>query len=70
MPKLVLDDIEFNSEDLSETGQIQLKSLQYTEQQLIYLQKDIDILQTAKKAYLSELKSELEKLKQKDINNP
>jgi hypothetical protein len=70
MPKLVLDDIEFNSEDLSETGQIQLKSLQYTEQQLIYLQKDIDILQTAKKAYLSELKSELETLKQKDINNP
>lgn len=70
MPKLVLDDIEFNSEDLSETGQIQLKSLQYTEQQLIYLQKDIDILQTAKKAYLSELKSELETLKQKDIINP
>ena len=62
MPKITVDDIEYNTEDLSDNGKAQLASLQFLETQLAKLQGEIAVYQTAKNAYLSALKAELEKL--------
>ena len=62
MPKITVDDIEYNSEDLSDNGKAQLASLQFLETQLSKLQGEIAVYQTAKNAYLNALKIELEKI--------
>ena len=60
MPKLTLDDIEYNTEDLSERAQATLKSLQFVEMQLQKLQNEIAVYQTARKTYIITLKAEIE----------
>ena len=62
MPKITVDNIEYNSEDLSDNGKAQLASLQFLETQLVKLQGEIAVYQTAKNAYVSALKVELEKI--------
>ena len=62
MPKITVDDIEYNSEDLSDNGKAQLASLQFLEAQLAKLQSEIAVYQTAKSAYVSALKVELDKI--------
>jgi hypothetical protein len=59
MPKLVLDNMEFNTEDLSENGQATLKSLQFLELQLQKLKKEIIVYQTAQSTYITALKAEI-----------
>ena len=61
MPKLKIDDLEYNTEDLSEEGLAQLKSLQYLETQLQRLRNDIAVYQTAQRTYIAALKAEIEK---------
>ena len=61
MPKITVDNIDYNTEDLSDNGKAQLASLQFLETQLVKLQGEIAVYQTAKNAYLSALKIELEK---------
>lgn len=63
MPKLTVDDVEYNTEDLSDNGKAQLASLQFLETQLVKLQNEIAVYQTAKNAYMQALKVELAKLK-------
>ena len=60
MPKINVDGIEYNSEDLSDNGKAQLASLQFLEVQMKKLQNEIHVFQTAKSAYLNALKVELE----------
>ena len=60
MPKITIDDIEYNSEDLSDNGKAQLASLQFLEVQMAKLKSEISVYNTAKNAYISMLKSELE----------
>ena len=62
MPKITVDDIEYNTEDLSDNGKAQLASLQFLENQLAKLQGEIAVYQTAKVAYVNALKIELEKI--------
>lgn len=62
MPKITVDDIEYNTEDLTDNGKAQLASLQFLETQLSKLQAEIAVYQTAKNAYVSALKVELEKI--------
>ena len=62
MPKITIDNIEYNSEDLTDNGKAQLASLQFLETQLAKLQGEIAVYQTAKSAYLAALKGELAKL--------
>ena len=62
MPKITVDGIEYNSEDLSDNGKAQLASLQFLEAQLAKLQGEIAVYQTAKSAYVSALKAELDKI--------
>ena len=61
MPKSTVDGIEYNTEDLSDNGKAQLASLQFLEVQMSKLQNEIAVFQTAKNAYLSALKAELQK---------
>ena len=61
MPKITVDGIEYNSEDLSDNGKAQLASLQFLEVQLNKLQSEIAIYQTARQAYAAALRAELEK---------
>ena len=60
MPKIKIDDVEYNSEDLSEAGNAQLRSLQFLETQLQQLRNEIAVYQTAHAAYVSGLKAEIE----------
>ena len=61
MPKITVDGIEYNTEDLTDNGKAQLASLQFLEVQMTKLQNEIAVFQTAKTAYIAALKAELEK---------
>ena len=61
MPKITIDGIDYNSEDLSDNGKAQLASLQFLEVQLNKLQGEIAIYQTARQAYAAALRAELDK---------
>ena len=61
MPKITIDGIDYNTEDLSENGKAQLASLQFLETQMNKLKSEIAIYQTARTSYASALKEELEK---------
>ncbi len=61
MPKITIDDIEYNTEDLSDNGKAQLASLQFLEAQMSRIKSEIAVYQTARNTYLSALKEELER---------
>ena len=62
MPKVTIDGIEYNSEDLSDNGKAQLASLQFLEVQMGKIRSEISVYQTARNAYIAALKPELEKI--------
>ena len=61
MPKITIDGIEYNTEDLTDNGKAQLASLQFLEVQMKKLQSEIAVYQTARIAYLQALKNDIEK---------
>lgn len=61
MPKITVDGIEYNTEDLSDNGKAQLASLQFLEAQMQKLRNEVAVFQTAKATYMAALKNELEK---------
>ena len=61
MPKITIDDIEYNTEDLSDNGKAQLASLQFLEAQMSKIKSEIAVYQTARNTYLTVLKNELDK---------
>ncbi|MDA9894720.1 DUF6447 family protein [Amylibacter sp.] len=63
MPKLTIDDIEFNTEDLSKNAKDQLLSLQFLEGQMKRHTQEMAVYKTAHGTYLSALKKELLKKK-------
>lgn len=60
MPKITIDDIEYNTEDLSENGKAQLASLQFLQVQMKKIESEIAVYQTARNSYVAALKAELE----------
>jgi len=58
LPKIKLDEIEYNTEDLSERGQATLKSLQFLETQMQKLRNEIAVYQTAQQTYVAALKAD------------
>ena len=62
MPKITVDDIEYNTEDLTDNGKAQLASLQFLEVQMNKINSELAVYQTARNAYVSALKAELEKI--------
>ena len=63
MPKIKIDELEYNTEDLSEGGLKQLRSLQFLETQMLHMKKEIGVYQTAQSAYLLSLKTDIENLR-------
>ena len=60
MPKITVDNIDYNTEDLSDNGKAQLASLQFLEAQMNKLKSEIAVYQTARNSYIAALKAELE----------
>lgn len=60
MPKLTIDGIEYNTEDLTDNGKAQLASLQFLEVQMNKLQSEIAVYKTARNSYVAALKAEIE----------
>ena len=60
MPKITIDDMEYNTEDLSDNGKAQLASLQFLEVQMNKLTAEILVYKTARSSYVAALKTELE----------
>ena len=60
MPKITVDNIEYNTEDLSDNGKAQLASLQFLEAQMSKLKSEIAVYQTARNTYIAALKAELD----------
>ena len=52
MPKITIDNIEYNTEDLTENGRAQLASLQFLEVQMQKLRNEIAVYRDSP-AYLS-----------------
>lgn len=65
MPKITVDGVEYNTEDLTDNGKAQLASLQFLEVQMNKLKNEIAIYQTARNTYVQLLKAELEKTSSK-----
>jgi hypothetical protein len=61
MPKIVIDGMEYNTEDLTDIGKEQLAALQFVEVQLRKLRSEIAVYQTAQRTYIAALKSEIGK---------
>ena len=60
MPKIIVEGIEYNTEDLSEKGLAQLASLQFLEAQMAKLKSEIAVYQTARNSYIAALKEAVE----------
>ena len=60
MPKIKIDDLEFNSEDLSENGKGLLVSLQFVELHLKKLNDELAVLKTSKNVYDNMVRQKLE----------
>jgi hypothetical protein len=60
MPKITVDGIDYNTEDLTDNGKAQLASLQFLEGQMAKLKNEIAVYQTARNAYAQALKAELD----------
>ena len=59
MPKIKIDDLEFNSEDLSENGKGLLTSLQFVEVHIKKLNDELAVLKTSKKVYENMVRQKL-----------
>ena len=60
MATITIDGQEYDSDTLSEAARSQIINLQVVDQKINQLSQDIAILQTARNAYASALKSELD----------
>ena len=59
MPKFTIDNIEYNTEDLSDNGKAQLASLQFLDMQMRKIKSEIAVYQTARIVYANSLKDEM-----------
>jgi hypothetical protein len=60
MPKITVDGMEYNTEDVSDNAKAQIASLQFLEAQMAKIKSEIAVYETAKSAYIQALKAELE----------
>ena len=60
MPKIRIDSLEFNTEDLTERGTATLLSLQFLDKKMDKLRKEIAVYKTAQQTYVAALKAEIQ----------
>jgi hypothetical protein len=58
---VLIDDVRYNSEDLSDHGRALLFSLEFAQLQINKLEKEIATYEFARKTYIANLTSEIEK---------
>ena len=63
MPRITIDEIDFNSEDLSEDGQRVFKSIKFSDAEIKRIKADLAILRVAQAQYEQALEIELENYK-------
>ena len=68
MPKITIDELEYNTEDLTDNGKAQLASLQFLEVQMNKIKSEIAVYQTARNSYIAALKAELDGSQEKTDN--
>ena len=61
MAKIKIDDVEYDTDDMSDNAKAQVASLQFNEAHMNRLRNELAIADTAKIAYVNALKVELEK---------
>ena len=61
MAKIKIDDVEYDTEDMSDNAKAQLASLQFNDVHINRLRNELAIADTARIAYTAALKNELEK---------
>lgn len=62
MVKVVVQNVEYETENLSDNAKAQLASLQFLEVHIQQIENEIAVHQTARKAYADSLKRELSKV--------
>ena len=67
MPRVTVDDIEYNTEDLTETGRATLASLQFLESQMQQMRNEMSVYRVAQLSYIAALKLEIERSDVKPI---
>ena len=60
MAKIKIDDVEYDTDDMSDNAKAQVASLQFNEAHMNRLRNELAIADTAKIAYVNALKAELE----------
>ena len=60
MAKIKIDDIEYDTDDMTDNAKAQVASLQFNEAHMNRLRNELAIADTAKIAYVNALKAELE----------
>ena len=61
MPNVQIDGIRYNSEDLSDNGRALLFSFEFTQLQIDKLEREIATYELARKTYIANLVTEIEK---------
>ncbi len=69
MAKIKLDDVEYDTDEMSDNAKAQLASLQFNEAHINRLRNELAIADTAKIAYVNALKRELETKDSADEDN-
>ena len=62
MVKIVIDDAEYETEELETNAKAQAASIQFLDSHMQQLRNEIAVFETAKRAYQRMLKSELDKV--------
>jgi len=60
MVKITIDNVDYETEGLSDNGKAQLASLQFVDSHMRDIRNEIAIYETAKRGYISALKAEME----------
>ena len=60
-PKITVDDIEYNFDDVTENAKTQLMNIQFVDAQIQQLNNEWAVADTARIGYTAALKAELEK---------
>jgi len=63
MVKIKIDDVEYDTDDMTDNAKAQVASLQFNEAHMNRLKNELAIADTARIAYVNALKQELEKEK-------
>ena len=61
MVKITIDDVEYDTDNMSDNAKAQVASLQFNEAHMNRLRNELAIADTAKIAYVNALKNELNK---------